>query len=92
MCGSMVDIQSAMAEIRRGKKERKKERKKEPQDGNIMVCPISRGDHNKISAHIKVLKATVHQKNKKTSKKTTIKCNSIFAAHFSTGCYLCLYP
>ena len=28
MCGSMVDIQSATAEIRRGKKERKKERKK----------------------------------------------------------------
>jgi len=29
MCGSMADIQSATAEIRRGKKERKKERKKE---------------------------------------------------------------
>jgi len=28
MCGSMVDIQSATAEIRRGKKERKKERRK----------------------------------------------------------------
>ena len=39
MCGSMADIQSAAAEIRRGKKEeRKKERKK--QDENIMVCPI----------------------------------------------------
>jgi len=29
MCGSMVDIQSAAAEIRRGKKERKYERMKE---------------------------------------------------------------
>jgi len=29
MCRSMVDIQSATAEIRRGKKERKKEWKKE---------------------------------------------------------------
>jgi len=29
MCGSMVDIQSPAAEIRRGKKDRKKERKKE---------------------------------------------------------------
>jgi len=29
MCGSMVDIQSPTAEIRRGKKEKKKERKKE---------------------------------------------------------------
>jgi len=34
----MVDIQSAMAEIRQGKKRqrRKKERKKKPQDENIM--------------------------------------------------------
>jgi len=32
----MADIHSAMAEIRRGKKERKKK----PQDENIMVCPI----------------------------------------------------
>jgi len=29
MCGSMVDIQSPAAEIRRGKKDRKKEGKKE---------------------------------------------------------------
>jgi len=34
----MVDIQSVVAEIRRGKKERKK---KKPQDENIMVCPIT---------------------------------------------------
>jgi len=35
MCGSMVDIRSAAAEIRRGKKiERKKPRE------NIMACPI----------------------------------------------------
>jgi len=38
----MVDIHSAAAEIRRGKKkkDRKKERKK-PQGKNIMVCPIT---------------------------------------------------
>jgi len=38
----MVDIQSAAAEIRRGKKRRrrKKERKNKPQHENIMVCPI----------------------------------------------------
>jgi len=38
----MADIQSATAEIRRGKEEeRKKERKKKkPQGKNIMVCPI----------------------------------------------------
>jgi len=36
MCGSMADIQSPTAEIRRGKKLRKKK----PQDENIMVCLI----------------------------------------------------
>jgi len=44
MCGSMADIQSAAAEIRRGKKERRrrrKERKNKPQHENIMVCPIT---------------------------------------------------
>jgi len=41
MCGSMADIQSAMAEIRPGKKEEEEERKKNKrQDENIMVCPI----------------------------------------------------
>jgi len=38
MCGSMADIQSATAEIRRG--EKKERRKKKPQGKNIMVCPI----------------------------------------------------
>jgi len=33
----MADIQSATAEIRRGKKE---EERKKPQGKNIMVCPI----------------------------------------------------
>jgi len=42
MCGSMTDIQSAAAEIRRGKIRRKKK----PQYENIMVCPIPQGDHN----------------------------------------------
>jgi len=32
MCGSMVGIQSATAEIRRGKKERKKEEEKEEEE------------------------------------------------------------
>jgi len=35
----MADIQSAAAEIRRGK-ERKKKKKNKPQHENIMVCPI----------------------------------------------------
>ena len=38
MCRSMVDIQSATAEVRREKM--KKEEKWKPQDTNIMACPI----------------------------------------------------
>jgi len=36
MCESVVDIQSATAEIRRGKKEKKERRQKKPLDENIM--------------------------------------------------------
>jgi len=39
MCGSMVDMQSATAEIRRGKKKKKKKKNKR-QDEN-MTCPIT---------------------------------------------------
>jgi len=46
MCGSTVDIQSAMAEIRRGKKRRKKERRRNHRAKHIIVCPITYGDHN----------------------------------------------
>jgi len=44
----MADIQSATAEIRRGKKEIRN--KKKPQDENIMVCPIPEGDHKNCRA------------------------------------------
>jgi len=36
-----VDIQSAAAEIRRGKKKRRRRRKNKPQHENIMVCLIT---------------------------------------------------
>jgi len=39
MCGSMVDIQSLTAEIRRGKKQKKKK----PQDENIYGLPYYTG-------------------------------------------------
>jgi len=39
MCGSMADIQSAAAEIRREKKE-EEERKNKPQHENIYGLPI----------------------------------------------------
>ena len=41
MCGSMADIQSVAAEIRRGKKRRRKKKNK-PQHENIMVCLFHR--------------------------------------------------
>jgi len=40
MCGSIIDIQSPTAEIRRGKKERNK---KKPQDENIMSASALQG-------------------------------------------------
>jgi len=42
MCGSMVDIQSAMAEIRRGTEKEKKK----PQGKNIMPASATQGGHN----------------------------------------------
>jgi len=42
----MVDIQSATAEIRRGKKKKEKRKKKKPPDENIMAFPIRYGGHN----------------------------------------------
>ena len=44
MCGSVVDIQSATAEIRRGIK---KDRKKKPQLKNIMSASATQGGRNK---------------------------------------------
>jgi len=44
----MVDIQSATAEIRQGKKERRRKKKnKKPRGKNIMACPITYGSHKK---------------------------------------------
>ena len=43
MCGSMVDILSATAEIRQGKK--KEERKKKPQEENVISASAKQGGH-----------------------------------------------
>jgi len=51
MCGSIADIQSATAEIRRGKKRKKKEeRKKERRNHRIKYMSASnmQGGHNKL--------------------------------------------
>jgi len=47
MCISMVDIQSATVEIRRGKKELRRRKKKKPQDKNIMSATVTQGGHKK---------------------------------------------
>ena len=47
MYGSMVDIQSAAAEIRRGTKKKKKiEDRKKPQGKNIMSASATQGGYN----------------------------------------------
>jgi len=48
MCGSMADIQSATAKIRRGKKKKERRRRKKLQGKNIMVCPIPYSEHNNL--------------------------------------------
>jgi len=56
MCGSLADIQSATAEIRRRKKKERKKKKKKPQGKNIMVCPIPQGDHIKQNAQTREMR------------------------------------
>jgi len=46
MCGTMVNIQSAASEIRRGIKKKIEDRKK-PQGKNIMSASAMQGSHNK---------------------------------------------
>jgi len=47
MCRSMIDIQSATAEIRQGKKKKRKKKKKKSQGKNIgLTLPYSIGGHN----------------------------------------------
>jgi len=51
MCGSMVDIQSATVEIRRGKKiERKKKiERRKPQGKNIITACATQGGHKNVT-------------------------------------------
>jgi len=47
MSGSMVDIQSAAVEIRRGIKKIEEEDRKKPQGKNIMSTSATQGGHKK---------------------------------------------
>jgi len=50
MCASMVNIQSATAEIRRGKKKTDRQKKK-PQGKNIMSASATQGGHKENGGH-----------------------------------------
>jgi len=65
----MADIQSAMAEIRRGKKERRKKKKK-PQDKNIMVCPIPQGNHNNNTNNNNIMQRLTCYVDRKTTNRS----------------------
>jgi len=56
MCGSMADIQSATAKIRRGvKRQKKKKKKKKPQGKNIMSASATQGGHNKSDIKLYII-------------------------------------
>jgi len=52
MCGSMVDIQSAAAEIRRGIKKKIEDDRKKLQGKNIMSASATQGGHEKYCSII----------------------------------------
>jgi len=55
MCQSMVDIQPAAAEIRRGIKKEQEDRRKKPQGKNIMSTSAMQGSHNKAKRYLLVI-------------------------------------
>jgi len=54
MCGSMVDIKSAAAEIRRGIKKKKIKDRKKPQGKNIMPASATQGGHKEERIRMKI--------------------------------------
>jgi len=51
MYGSMVDMQSATAEITDYSREKERKKKKTPQDENIMSASATQGGHNQLSVY-----------------------------------------
>jgi len=54
MCGSMADIQSAAAEIRRGKEEEEKEAETTGQKYNVRIC-YARRPHDDNTVTVRVM-------------------------------------
>jgi len=63
MCGSMVDIQSQTADIRRGEKEEERKKKKKPQGKNIMSASAMQGGHNTLNCRRETARLSVTFKN-----------------------------
>jgi len=59
MCGSMADIQSPIAEIRRGKKRKKKKEEERNRMKIYMVCPVTQGDHKTTARRTTATSMTV---------------------------------
>ena len=72
MCGSMVHIQSATAEIRRGKK--KKIDRKKPQGKNIMSPSAMQGGHNNALQLVSPLKQSSVKTHKLHAYCTVSEC------------------
>jgi len=51
MCGSMIDIQSPTAKIRRGKKKKEERKIEETTDENITFASATHGGHNNHRTH-----------------------------------------
>jgi len=57
MCRTMVDIQSATAKIRQGKKKKKK-----PQDKNIMSASATQGGHKNLCEYGPKIKSAIEHR------------------------------
>ena len=89
MCGSMVDIQSATAEIRRGNEKRKIE-EEETTGQNIMDCSFAQGGHKHSKCIAKLLCETLT-----SEKETTLECGpmpNVMVALPNIGGALCSTP
>ena len=81
MCGSMVDIQSAAAEIRRGKKKKKIEdrnhRAKILRRAAITSCIISRGARDRSNCVVHPLSAFSYHEHRHQSDIGTWACSTV---------------
>ena len=80
MCGSMVDIQSAAAEIRRGIKKKIEDRKKS-QGKNIMPASATQCGHKKLNLPQINCNPQYNQRKAKSNQQTTVRSVHMCALH-----------